>query len=87
MEQIKLKTPKYWKYETSGVLRNIIMKFLQDIELTHKELWELKAYLIQWVDAMPFRPKGFKTYIENADQKYLLEYIFELQKEWGIDPF
>jgi len=81
------KIPKYWKYETTGKLREIIIKFLHNMALEHKDLWSLKYYIIQWIDAMPLKPRGWECFIKNASQNSLFEYVMELNKEWGINPF
>jgi hypothetical protein len=43
--------PKYWMYESSGVLKPAVEKYLNGKWLTRAELGAMKAYLRQWVDS------------------------------------
>ena len=43
--------PGYWMYETSGMLRPAIERYLTGAALTEEDLAALRAYLRQWIKA------------------------------------
>ena len=43
------RAPKYWRYETSGVLVPVVEKYLNGRPLSDAEIGVMRAYLRQWV--------------------------------------
>lgn len=43
--------PKYWMFETSGVLEPVIRAYLQGDDLNKRQVDLMRAYLYQWVSA------------------------------------
>lgn len=43
--------PKYWMYESSGVLRPVVEAYLHGEVLNRHQIGILRAYLAQWVQA------------------------------------
>ena len=77
----------FWMNEQSGQMKEIVMNFLQDIELSKIQLEVLKNYIIQWIEkATITRPPDYHLIIMNSNQKELNDYIGVLL-DYGIDPF
>ena len=81
--------PVYWLNESSGTMKEIVNKFLQDIPLCKEELKLLRWYIWQWVAAPLFvKPPGFsKELIYSLSQEQLWVYIVTVLEPQGIDPF
>ena len=43
--------PKFWQYETSGVLKPVVIAYLEGTPLTDRDIAIMRAYLKQWVDS------------------------------------
>jgi hypothetical protein len=43
------RAPRYWRYETSGVLAPVVTAYIQGRELTEAEVGVMRAYLRQWI--------------------------------------
>jgi hypothetical protein len=43
------RAPKFWMYETSGVLRPVIETYLHGEQLTRTQIATMRAYLRQWI--------------------------------------
>jgi len=50
--------PKYWMYETSGVLKPAVQAYVKGKRLSAHEISLLKAYLWQWVQSPVWAPSG-----------------------------
>jgi len=67
--------PLFWMHEQTGMMKDIVQKFLEEIHLTNLELKYLKWYIVQWIDGTVSQVKNrmskeqFKEYIMNAVPK------------------
>lgn len=52
------RAPKYWMYETSGVLKPVIEAFLAGTLLTPAQVRLMQSYLYQWVNSPVWAPDG-----------------------------
>ncbi len=84
-EMSVLITPLFWMHEQSGMMKEIIMNFLQDKELTEDQMKVLRWYLIQWTEKFN-HPPNYKEKINSSNQKEISDYIGVLL-DYGIDPF
>jgi hypothetical protein len=41
--------PRYWMYETSGVLRPAVEAYLMGVPMTAEQIAAMRAYLRQWI--------------------------------------
>jgi hypothetical protein len=78
--------PLFWMNETTGMMKSIVLKYLESKHLTNLELKYLRWYLVQYIDAMISKPPNYKEEINKRDQKGLEDYI-EVLLDFGIDPF
>jgi len=58
--------PLFWMNETTGEMKNIVLKFFEDIKLSPEELEILKKYIIQWIEGTIFQTRHFF----NSEEKY-----------------
>lgn len=54
--------PLFWMHEQTGMMKDIVQKFLEEIHLTNLELKYLKWYIVQWID-------GTVSYVKNRMSK------------------
>lgn len=47
--------PKYWMYETSGVLAPAVEAYLNGAPMTMNQLGAMRAYLRQWINSPVWR--------------------------------
>jgi len=77
--------PFYWRYERSGKMKQIILKFLNKQPFNQWELETFRWYVKQWIEAMPSRPDDFnKVMLMSQDE--LMSYLSGELLEYGIDP-
>ena len=77
--------PFYWRYEMTGKMKEIIVKFLNKIALNKYELEVFRWYVKQWIEAMPSRPEDFNK-VMLMSQDDLMTYLSGELLEYGIDP-
>jgi hypothetical protein len=77
--------PYYWMHETSGKMKEIVMKFLENESLNLYELEVLRWYFYQWIAAMPSKPDDFSKVLLMT-QEELKFYNMDLLNKYGIDP-
>lgn len=76
----------YWTHETSGRMKEVVLKFVNNEKLTESELHIIRWYIHQFADAMPSKPNDLEKILE-MNQQELKEYNYNvLVCEWGIDP-
>lgn len=78
--------PLFHLDECTGLMTEIIKKFLQGIALDQSDLNRLRWYVHQWVEAMPSKPDDYES-IKTMNQEELKEYCYNVLLNWGIDPF
>lgn len=77
----------YWMHETSGRMRMIVKKFMENVPLSREELHIMRWYIYQFADAMPSKPEDLEKILE-MNQQELKDYKRNvLLGERGIDPF
>ena len=75
----------YWMHETSGKMKEIVLKFTSNDVLSSDELKTLRWYIHQYADAMPYKPDNLLE-IFQMTQAELKQYNFEtLVCDFGID--
>lgn len=77
--------PVYWKHETSGKMKQIIVKFLNREPFNQWELETFRWYVHQWVEAMPSKPSDYNK-ILLMSQADLFRYLSDELLGYGIDP-
>lgn len=95
----KMNTPLFWMNETTGRMKEIVIKFFsEDQDLGRYEREILKHYMIPWVQAAIQNPYGNDEYrknltlminrIQRAESKQELKDLnMELLSEFCIDLF
>jgi hypothetical protein len=87
--------PRYWMNETSGVLKPVIERFLNDQQLTDQEVSIFRAYIMQWIDspAWDANPEGGGHELRMLrDAAKVVRNTTELRlwlqraEEFGVDP-
>ncbi len=78
--------PVFWMHETTGKMKRIVHKFLNNTPLSAEELGVMRWYVHQFVDALPSKPDDYKN-ILNMSQQELNTYCFNVLLDMGIDPF
>jgi hypothetical protein len=90
--------PKYWMYESSGVLQPVVRKYLRGEELSFNELGVFRAYLRQWVqspawDQNPHQTREGKAALNGLRSRITAIDGMERLREWlaaaveqGLDP-
>jgi hypothetical protein len=48
--------PKFWMYESSGVLRPVVEAYLKGQDLSTEQIGLMRAYLHQWVRSPVWKP-------------------------------
>ena len=43
--------PKYWQHETGGALRIAVENYLNNRDMTVRDVALMRAYLVQWIDS------------------------------------
>jgi hypothetical protein len=81
--------PRYWMYETSGVLRPVVEKYLRSEPLDARELGIMRAYLRQWM-AGPWEPElaitQLRTNIDGIKTTAHLTEWLSFALDAGVDP-
>lgn len=90
-----MNTPKYWAYESSGILRPSVEKYLRREELSKGDISNLREYIRQWI----MSPVWDKNPISTAMNQPLRDMVDSLTTveqidlwstralEVGIDPW
>lgn len=78
--------PLFHMNEESGEMTRIIMKFLEGKQLDFLDLNILRAYIHQWVAAMPVKPPTYQN-ILMMDQAQIMTFLLDELLPRGIDPF
>ena len=45
------RAPRYWMWETSGILKPVVERYLNGGQLAQAEVQVMRAYLQQWIDS------------------------------------
>lgn len=90
--------PKFWTYETSGVLKPVVEAYLRNEPLTLRDIAVMRAYLRQWImsPAWEMNPHGksgdglalsaLRDRIDGIASRDDVERWLEAALEIGIDP-
>jgi len=82
--------PKFWMYESSGVLATAVTRYLQGDDLTPEEVDLLKAYLWQWYKSPVWEPSGtleaLRLRVAAIATRQDIDDIIEAGLEIGMDP-
>ncbi len=85
---MKSTTPRYWMYETSGVLRPAIEVYLDGGPMTEAQIAAMRAYLRQWIVA-PWKGSGIadlRRRIEELTSRPTIERWIDDALARDIDP-
>jgi hypothetical protein len=81
--------PGYWMNETSGVLKPVVLKYLDGQGLDSAEVSIIRAYLQQWIGAPAFVGPDVVRLRERVDQIMSTDDV----RDWladaldaGVDP-
>ncbi len=79
--------PGHWRYETSGVLRPIVAKYLNGHDLTREEIPVMRAYLRQWI-AGPhwYGVEDLRARVDDIQTNATLRAWLGTAEALGIDP-
>lgn len=79
--------PFYWKHN-SGNMPKLVKKFFSDSLLSEIELFQVKAYIWQWVYASLRKPNSWDERLASCKTKaQLMDYVRNFLLPNGIDPF
>lgn len=83
-------TPRYWRRETSGVLRPAIEAYLAGGPMTGEQIAAMRAYLRQWI-AWPAWGGGtvlevLRESIDCLTDRTSIEWWLDMAETIGIDP-
>jgi hypothetical protein len=84
------RAPKFWMYETSGVLKPVVQAYIRGEELTPADVANMRAYLRQWIMApvwsdIPELQELRSTVDQLATRKDIRDWIWRAVAE-GMDP-
>jgi hypothetical protein len=82
-------TGYYWMHETSGVLRPVVMAYLQGKDLTQRQVATMRAYLRQWIKDPMWQGEeidGLRQQVETIADKTDISVWIHKALEAGIDP-
>lgn len=81
--------PGYWMHETSGVLRPAVEAYLNDGEMTPRQIAAMRAYLAQWINNGPWKGPmidPLRTRVEEITTRQDIDSWLNLADREGIDP-
>jgi len=82
--------PKFWMYESSGVLKPVVTKYLNGEALDAKEVKVFQAYLWQWYKSPVWEPSGMlealRLRVAAIATRQDIDDIIEAGLEIGMDP-
>jgi hypothetical protein len=81
--------PKYWMYETSGVLTPAIKAYLDGKMMTPKQIAAMRAYLRQWISSPVWAgPEidGLRDAIGSLTSRKQIERWLDRALDVGMDP-
>ncbi len=77
----------YWMYETSGVLRPVVERYLNGETLDDAGIAIMRAYLKQWMDGGPWKnAAGLGDRVASIASTAALRSWLDDAAEVGIDP-
>ena len=88
--------PKFWRFETSGVLKPAVEAYLEGKPPSISEITSLRAYLRQWIfspvwDENPYvgagnELQGLRDAIDSLTNRAQIETWLRKASDIGIDP-
>lgn len=83
-------TPKYWMYETSGVLQPVVKAYLNGGRLDQNQITIMRAYLWQWLQSPVWAPSGMleslRLRVAAIETHHDIEAALATADELGMDP-
>lgn len=77
----------YWIHETSGVLRPVVMAYLEGGRLTERQIATLRAYLRQWIMADGWEDVDeLRASIDSLTTREAIHDWLDRALDAGIDP-
>lgn len=82
--------PKYWTYETSGVLRPVVEAYLKGRILSPAQIALMRAYLRQWIISPVWAPEPaierLREQVGRIESTAHIHQWLEEALHVGIDP-
>lgn len=81
--------PGYWMYETSGVLKPVVMAYLRGEDLSREQIATMRAYLRQWIMDAAWQGGEIdflRDRIEDIQTMATLRAWLSTAESEGIDP-
>lgn len=86
--------PGYWIYETSGKLRLVIERYLDNTELSPQDCATMRAYLRQWIFSPVWdgNPHGrdiladLRNRVDSLTDRGRIDHWLRDAEEFGVDP-
>ena len=82
-------TPGYWPHETSGVLRPVIIAYLNGEDLTPGQCATMQAYLRQWIEPSVWHGETvtwLRDALDGLTSRRAIEVWLARALAIGIDP-
>lgn len=88
-------TPGYWRNETTGVLRPVVLRYLKGHELRPSDCAALRAYIRQWITSpvWDLNPHGghetlagLRSRLDDLTSRQAIEAWLDDATELGLDP-
>lgn len=80
--------PGYWMYESTGVLRPVIEKYLGRETLTRSDIGVMRAYLRQWINGpwLGDDIEALRAAISELSTREQIDAWLDQALDLGIDP-
>jgi hypothetical protein len=82
--------PGYWMYESSGVLRPAVERYLNGEQLSANDIVAMRTYLRQWIKKGDFRGpeiKMLRDIVDSVDTREQIKAWSDLAISAGCDPW
>jgi hypothetical protein len=81
--------PGYWMHEQSGLLRPVILAYLEGAELAPEEMALMRAYLRQWIDHPVWQGTDIdqlRATVGSLTTRHDISRWLDVAERNGIDP-
>lgn len=85
-----MRGPKYWMHEESGILRSVVLDYLDGKALTDEQITLMRLYLKQWIELGPWRGSNvdlLRATVNSLTTRHDIERWLEVADRENIDPF
>ena len=81
--------PRFWMYETSGVLRPAVEAYLMHRTMTGDQVAAMRAYLRQWIASPAWqgeRIEELRAAIDGLTNRKAIRDWIDIAADEGLDP-